>query len=350
MLEIVFGGAAHRDDREFAHGPSDGRGGMVGESGKALPWHAGLDPSVWDVDGNVVWIMRWMAAFPMYVGGIGGSAVFPVIANERLSPNVHRLVVAAPRVAKARRPGQFVIVRARDGAERIPLTIAGVDQAAGHIVLVIQAVGAGTRELVALTPGQAIQDVCGPLGHPTELVETGRAVCVGGGVGTAVVLPIAMALAARGVQVTSIIGGRSREWVICEDELRGAGTVVVCTDDGSHGRKGFVTEALKDVLAAGSIDIVYAVGPVPMMRAVCDITRVAGVKTVVSLNPVMVDGTGMCGGCRVTVGGRVRFACVDGPEFDGHQVDFAQLTSRLSTYKDHEKRAADHACRIGLTP
>ena len=271
-----------------------------------------------------------------------------VLANTVLSPNVNRLVISAPRVAKARQPGQFVIVRLGEGAERLPLTIADVDVAAGSISLVIQAVGKSTKDLVALKVGEVIQDVCGPLGHATELIPSGHALCIGGGVGTAVVMPIAVALGRAKIQVTSIIGGRSKDWVICEQELRSAGEVVVCTDDGSYGRKGFVTEALKDTLAATKIDIVYAVGPVPMMRAVCDITKAAGVKTIVSLNPVMVDGTGMCGGCRVIVGGKVKFACVDGPEFDGHQVDFGVLSARQATYKDFEKRASDHECRIGL--
>ena len=177
-------------------------------------------------------------------------------------------------------------------------------------------------DLVELEPGEAITDIAGPLGQPTELPETGHAVCVGGGVGTAVILPIAQELNARGVAVTSIIGGRSREWVILEEELRRHGEVVACTDDGSYGRPGFVTDALNDALEAGGIDDVFAVGPVPMMRAVSELTRPYGVKTTVSLNAIMVDGTGMCGGCRVTVGGETKFACVDGPEFDGHLVDF----------------------------
>jgi ferredoxin--NADP+ reductase len=271
-----------------------------------------------------------------------------IIANTRLSPNVNRLELEAPLVAKARQPGQFVIVRLGQGHERIPLTIAGVDRAKGSISLVIQAVGYSTKALVALKEGDAIQDVAGPLGHPTELLERGHAVCVGGGVGTAVVLPIAEALAERGVRVTSIIGGRAKEWVICERELAACGQVQPCTDDGSHGRKGFVTDALKELIAAGGVDAVYAVGPVPMMRAVSELTRPSGIHTVVSLNPVMIDGTGMCGGCRVTIGGQVKFACVDGPEFDGHQVDFTALQARLATYKQFERQAEDHACRVGL--
>ena len=272
-----------------------------------------------------------------------------ILAKQQLSPNVTRLDLLAPRIAEIKQPGQFVIVRACVGAERIPLTIADADPAKGTIALVIQAVGKSTRELVALPVGGAILDVAGPLGHPTELIESGRAVCVGGGVGTAVVHPIAQGLHARGVHVTSIIGGRSREWVIFEEELRRLGDVIVCTDDGSYGRKGFVTDAAKEVLEAGGIDIAYAVGPVPMMRAVANLTRPFGVHTVVSLNPVMVDGTGMCGGCRVEIGGETKFACVDGPEFDGHLVDFDLLADRLQTYREFEQRAnacADGQCRI----
>lgn len=274
----------------------------------------------------------------------------PIVSSTQLSPNVTRLVLEAPRIATIRRPGQFVIVRRGPGAERIPLTIADADAAAGTITLVIQAVGKSTNELVALRAGDAITDVAGPLGRATDLVESGHAVCVGGGVGTAVVHPIADALAATGVRVTSIIGGRSREWVIYEEELKRHGRVIVCTDDGSYGRKGFVTEALAEVLAEGPVVAVYAVGPVPMMRAVSEMTRPHAVHTIVSLNPVMIDGTGMCGGCRVSVGGETKFACVDGPEFDGHKVDFKELADRLGTYRQYEQEAVqlqqDHTCRI----
>jgi ferredoxin--NADP+ reductase len=275
-----------------------------------------------------------------------------IVAKAQLSPNVTRLDVVAPRIAQIRKPGQFVIVRRGEGAERIPLTIADADARAGTIALVIQSVGKSTQELVALEPGEAITDIAGPLGHPTELIESGRALCIGGGVGTAVVHPIAQGLHDRGVGVLSIIGGRSKEWVIFEQELGRLGEVTVCTDDGSYGRHGFVTDAAKDALAAGGIDIVYAVGPVPMMRAVGNLTKPLGVRTIVSLNPVMVDGTGMCGGCRVAVGGQTLFACVDGPEFDGHQVDFDLLMDRLSTYRDFEQQSLaackEGACKIGL--
>ena len=276
------------------------------------------------------------------------DVMHPIVATDQLSPNVFRLVVEAPRIAEIRRPGQFVIVRRGPGAERIPLTIADADPTAGTITLIIQSVGKSTADLVELRPGEAIQDIAGPLGSPTELLEHGRAVCVGGGVGTAVVLPIAQELARRGVAVTSVIGGRSREWVILEDELRAAGDVVTCTDDGSYGRPGFVTQALAELLEAGGIDAIYAVGPVPMMRAISEQTRPFEVPTFVSLNAIMVDGTGMCGGCRVTVGGETRYACVDGSEFDGHEVDFAMLADRLSTYRTFEQAANERreACKV----
>lgn len=273
-----------------------------------------------------------------------------ILARQQLSPNVTRLDVLAPRIAHVRQPGQFVIVRLGEHSERIPLTIADADAQNGSISLVIQAVGKSTNELVALQPGESIRNIVGPLGHPTEMIASGHALCIGGGVGTAVVHPIAQGLHQRGVRVTSIIGGRSREWVIFENELRRLGEVVVCTDDGSYGRKGFVTDAARELLAAGGVDIVYAVGPVPMMRAVANLTKPFGVHTIVSLNPVMIDGTGMCGGCRVSLGNETRFACVDGPEFDGHLVNFDELQDRLGTYREFERTATacpPESCRLG---
>jgi ferredoxin--NADP+ reductase len=234
-----------------------------------------------------------------------------------------------------------VIVRRGPGAERIPLTIADVDKAAGTISLVIQAIGASTHELTSLQVGDAITDIAGPLGKPTHLMAGGHAVCVGGGVGTAVAYPIAQALSRSGVKVTSVIGGRSKEWVIYEDELRAVGDVIVCTDDGSYGRPGFVTEALKELVEAGGVDEVFAIGPVPMMRACSELTRPFGVKTTVSLNSIMIDGTGMCGGCRVSIDGKSQYACCDGPEFDGHAVDFRQLADRLNTYREFEQAALE---------
>ena len=272
-----------------------------------------------------------------------------ILAKQILSPNVTRLDVHAPRVAQIRQAGQFVIVHLAEKSERIPLTIADSNPETGSIALVIQAVGKSTNELVALQPGDFIRDLAGPLGHPTEMIAAGHALCIGGGVGTAVVHPIAQSLQRRGVRVTSVIGGRSKEWVIFEKELERYGNVVVCTDNGSYGRKGFVTDAAKDILTTDKVDIVYAVGPVPMMRAVADLTRSLGVHTIVSLNPVMIDGTGMCGGCRVSLGNEIKFACVDGPEFDGHKVNFDELQDRLSTYREFEQKSlacAAENCRI----
>ncbi len=268
--------------------------------------------------------------------------MFTVIRNEVLAPQVHRMVIHAPRVAKARQAGQFVIVRHCGDDERIPLTIADADAAAGTITLIIQAIGAGTQDIVATPVGGHLRDVAGPLGKATEIENLGKVVCVGGGVGTAVLYPLAKALADAGNDVTTIIGGRSAPFVILRDELAAfCKEVLVTTEDGSLGVKGFVTAVLGEMLAdpARKPAAVFAVGPVPMMAAIAKQTQPFGVRTIVSLNPIMVDGTGMCGGCRVTVGGKIKFACVDGPEFDGHEVDFKELSARQNTYKDH-------ACRL----
>jgi ferredoxin--NADP+ reductase len=268
-----------------------------------------------------------------------------VVANERLSADVHRLVVAAPRVAAARRPGQFVILRLGPGAERIPLTITAADATTGAIVLIVQAVGKSTRDLVALQAGDHIEDVAGPLGRPSDLVADGVAVCVAGGVGAAVIHPIAGGLAERGVDVVTIVGARTAASLLLTEEFASIGELIVCTDDGSAGHAGLVTEPLRDLLSTREIGVVYAAGPVAMMRAVADVTRPTRVRTIVSLNPIMVDGTGMCGGCRVTVDGAMRFACVDGPEFDAFGVDFDELADRLGTYAESERAAAAHASR-----
>jgi NAD(P)H-flavin reductase len=263
--------------------------------------------------------------------------MFTVRSNEELAPSVHRMVVEAPRVAKARKPGQFVIVRLKQGAERIPLTIADADPAEGTITLIVQAIGPGTQDIVAEGEGGSIRDVAGPLGKPTEIENFGCVACVGGGVGTAVLFPLAKALAEAGNEVTTIIGGRSEPYVILRDDLAEFSKEVrVTTEDGSLGTKGFVTHELEKMIAdeATRPDAVIAIGPVPMMAAIAEQTRPEGIKTIVSLNPIMVDGTGMCGGCRVTVGDEVKFACVDGPEFDGHEVDFQELASRQNAYKE----------------
>jgi ferredoxin--NADP+ reductase len=267
---------------------------------------------------------------------------YELLENGRLAPATHRLEVAAPRVATAARPGQFVIVRLGPGAERIPLTIAAADAERGVISLVVQAVGKSTGDLVALRPGDMIHDVAGPLGRPSTLVTEGHAVCVAGGVGAAVVYPITRGLRDGGATVTTVLGARSRDRVLLAADLAAHGRVVVCTEDGSDGCRGLVTDALPAVLGDGAA-VVYAAGPVAMMRAVAELTRPLGIRTVVSLNPIMVDGTGMCGGCRVTVGGRMRFACVDGPEFDGHAVDFDELADRLTTYHTFERAALQSA-------
>ncbi|AJE02742.1 sulfide/dihydroorotate dehydrogenase-like FAD/NAD-binding protein [Geobacter pickeringii] len=277
--------------------------------------------------------------------------MFEILENEILAPNLHRLVVKAPRVASARKPGQFVIVRADRGDERIPLTIGDADPAAGTVTLFIQAIGASTRKIVDIPVGGALRDVAGPLGQPTHIEKWGRVACIGGGVGTAVLFPLARALAEAGNEVTTIIGGRSDKYVILADELAAfSSEVLITTEDGSRGRTGFVTHALNDLIAdpARKPAMVVAIGPVPMMRAVAELTRPHGIETVVSLNPIMIDGTGMCGGCRVVVGGESKFACVDGPEFDGHLVDFAGLSDRLTTYRSFEEQARHAAteCRL----
>jgi len=278
--------------------------------------------------------------------------VFEVKSNEQLAPRLHRVVVKAPRVARARKPGQFVIVRHDEGGERIPLTIADADADAGTITLIIQAIGASTQAIAGTPVGGHIRDVAGPLGKPTELENWPVVACVGGGVGTAVLYPLAKALAERGSKVYVIIGARSDDLVILADELGGfVEEVLVTTENGSRGRKGLVTAVLEDMVS-GELprpDAVFAIGPVPMMAAVAEMTRPEEIPTLVSLNPIMIDGTGMCGGCRVSVGGETKFACVDGPEFDGHLVDFRALQQRLRMYHRHERDAVEHAeaCRIG---
>ena len=260
-----------------------------------------------------------------------------ILSKETLAPDVVRFWIDAPVVARKRRPGQFVIIRLREDGERIPLTIADADPSRGAISLIVQAVGKSTFALNAMEAGQAILDVAGPLGLPTK-IEPNRVCCIGGGIGAAVVYPIACGVKAAGGHVVVILGARTRDLIILEDDLRAvAHEMVVTTDDGSYGVHGLVTDALKNLVANGhTFDEVVAVGPLPMMRAVCDVTRPLNLRTIVSLNPIMIDGTGMCGGCRVTVGGEQKFVCVDGPEFDGHQVDFAELSARLKAYREQE--------------
>jgi len=276
--------------------------------------------------------------------------LFAIKKKRLIAPKVVLMEVLAPKIARKRRAGQFVILRVNDTGERFPLTIADSDAEAGTITIIFQIAGKSTALLAALNEGEAIQDVVGPLGRPTHIEKVGHVVCIGGGVGIAPVYPILRAMKEIGNRVTSIISARSKDLLILEEEMRAhSDDLKVATDDGSHGFKGFPTQILQGMMNGGErIDLVVAVGPVPLMRAVCEVTRPRGIPTVVSLNPIMVDGTGMCGGCRVSVGGKTQFVCVDGPEFDGHQVDFDLLSKRLRTYADLERASAEaHKCKIG---
>jgi ferredoxin--NADP+ reductase len=267
------------------------------------------------------------------------SVVYSIRNARFIGPDVKRFEVVAPRVARYWQPGQFVIVRATDDGERIPLTVVEADPGSGTIVLIVQGVGKTTRTLNALSTGDVIPDVAGPLGSPSDIEAFGTVVVIGGGVGTAIAYPTAKALSLAGNRIVAIVGARSADLLILVDELGVvADSVVVTTDDGTAGRAGFVTDALADVVASEPVDRVIAIGPLPMMEAVSALTRPLAIPTIVSLNPIMVDGTGMCGGCRVSVGGETKFACVDGPEFDAHGVDFAMLRMRNRTYCDFERR------------
>jgi len=267
--------------------------------------------------------------------------MYKILEARFIAPDIKLFRIEAPRVARKRQAGQFVIVRVHERGERIPLTIADSDSERGEITIVVQGIGKTTKLLNTLEAGQAVLDVVGPLGRPSEVERFGNVVVIGGGVGLAIAYPTAVALKAAGNHVISILGGRSRDLVILEDEIRAASDeVLITTDDGSYGEKGLVTDALSALIAEGrKVDYVLAIGPIPMMRAVAEVTRPHGIRTVVSLNSIMVDGTGMCGGCRVQVSGQSLFACVDGPEFDAHEVDFGVLTQRNAMYKEAEARA-----------
>ncbi|MFA5038630.1 MAG: sulfide/dihydroorotate dehydrogenase-like FAD/NAD-binding protein [Candidatus Omnitrophota bacterium] len=253
-----------------------------------------------------------------------------------------KIAVYSPDIAAKARPGQFVVLMVREEGERVPLTVVETDTDKGTLALIAQEAGLTTRLLAGLQPGDSLYSLVGPLGHPTEIKKYGRVIFVGGGVGIAEVLPVARAIKGAGNHVTAIIGARAKELLILEQELKAVSDeFVVMTDDGSYGRKGFVTEALKELLEKTKYDLVYAVGPIPMMRAVSVVTKPFEVPTLVSLNAIMVDGTGMCGCCRVSVGKEVKFSCVDGPEFDAGQVDWDELVKRNSIYAEKEK----HICR-----
>ncbi|MFH1419792.1 MAG: sulfide/dihydroorotate dehydrogenase-like FAD/NAD-binding protein [Planctomycetota bacterium] len=270
--------------------------------------------------------------------------MFTIVDARQLASDVKWFKIEAPLVVKHRQPGQFVIIRLDEGGERIPLTIADTDKEAGTIELIVKAIGATTTRLCRLGKGDTIADVMGPLGTPTEIEKVGHAVLVGGGVGTAVIYPLAAELRRIGNYVSSITGGRTKEFVVLEEELKKVSDVVyACTDDGSYGFKGTVADKLVELMndKTRRIGAVYTAGPVPMMKAIAELTRPTGIKTIVSLNPIMVDGTGMCGGCRVSIGKETKFACVDGPEFDGHQVDFTELADRLTAYRDQENVSYD---------
>ena len=277
-----------------------------------------------------------------------------ILSKRQLSGSVFRMDVEAPLVARARKPGQFIILMVDDRlGERIPLTIADADADRGSVTLVFQAVGATTMKLARLEPGDSLAALLGPLGRPTSIrgangEPPGRVVCVGGGIGVAPTYPIAQALKAAGNEVTIIMGARNRGLFVMEEEMRAiAGDrLVLMTDDGSSGRKGLVTEPLKELCARGEVDEVIAIGPPVMMKFCALTTQPFGVKTTVSLNTIMIDGTGMCGGCRVSVGGETKFVCVDGPEFDGHAVDWDQMLARMAAFKPQEMAAKGHVCNL----
>ncbi len=267
--------------------------------------------------------------------------MYKIIEKKLLASQIGLFVIEAPFIAPKRQPGNFIMLRVNPNGERIPITLVDSDSANGTITIIVQGIGKTTKELLTKNEGDALIDVVGPLGNPTPILSEKSVVCIGGGVGTAELLPIARALKNNNCTLYSIIGGRSKELVILEEEMRRCSKeLYITTDDGSYGRKGIVTDPLREMLESNMpIDAVYAIGPLPMMKAVADVTRNKKIKTYVSLNTIMVDGTGMCGGCRVTVGGKMKFACVDGPEFDGHEVDFDELLMRNKTYTESERLA-----------
>lgn len=279
--------------------------------------------------------------------------MYQILHKEKLGPDIWLYRIKAPDVARFRKAGQFVIVRISEDGERIPITISDVDQEEGSVTLIVQAVGKTTLEMSRLNIGDSIPTVTGPLGRPTEIENAGRVLCVGGGIGIAPLYPVAKAMSEAGNHVTSIVGARSANLLILEEEMRNTShELIVTTDDGTRGCRGFVTDSIRNLIDIGErFDLCVAMGPPIMMKCVCDLTREHDIPTIVSLNPIMVDGTGMCGCCRVTVGGSIKFACVDGPEFDGHLVDFDELIARLATYREQERESLEHyssesGCRL----
>lgn len=274
--------------------------------------------------------------------------MFKIVSKRELNPTVTMMDIEAPLVAKKAEAGQFIILRTDEDGERIPLTVAGYDREKGTVKIIFQIVGATTEKLNHKQVGDYLADFAGPLGKPTETEGLKKVCVVGGGVGCAIALPVAQKLHEQGCEVHSIIGFRSKDLVILEDEFAACSDkLTVMTDDGSHGRKGVVTVPLKEAIDAGeNYDEVITIGPLIMMKFVVGVTKPANVKTVVSMNPIMIDGTGMCGGCRLTVGGKVKFACVDGPDFDGFEVDFDEAMKRGAMYRDFERHAYDEACNL----
>ena len=274
--------------------------------------------------------------------------MFKIVRREEMAEGTVILnEIEAPLIARKALPGQFIILKANEDGERIPLTMAETDKEKGTLTIIYMVVGKSTAIFRDLKVGESYQDVIGPLGKATHLEKVGKIICIGGGTGVAVLHPITRALKDVGNDVTCIIGARTKDLLILEDQMRDAShDLRLCTDDGSYGHHGFVTDVMKEILEKEDIKQVVAIGPVPMMKAVSNITKGYGVQTLVSLNPIMVDGTGMCGGCRVTVGGETKFACVDGPEFDGHQVDYDELMLRLQAYLEDEKKCHQDYCTI----
>ena len=274
--------------------------------------------------------------------------MFTIVKKERLNPTVTKMVIDAPYVARKAEPGQFIIFRAHEDSERVPLTIADFDREAGTVTIIYQIVGGSTMELDAMNEGEALCDFVGPLGVATHTEGLKKVAVVGGGVGCAIAYPVTKKLHELGAEVHAVVGFRNKDLVILEDEFRAASDkLVMMTDDGSHGEKGLVTAALEKLIQDGNeYDEVIAIGPLVMMKFVCAVTKKYGVKTVVSMNPIMIDGTGMCGGCRLTVGGETKFACVDGPDFDGHLVDFDEAMKRGSMYREFEQHAREADCNL----
>ena len=277
---------------------------------------------------------------------------YKIVRKDILNPQIFLMEIEAPLVARKAEPGQFIILRTNEYGERVPFTIADFDRDRGTVTIIVQVVGKTTQDMLKMEAGDYLSDFAGPLGQPTELEGIKKVAVIGGGLGTAIAYPQAKKLHALGADVTVITGFRNKDLVILEDELKAVSNkLIITTDDGSNGLQGFVTDRLREEIEAGEkFDKVIAIGPLVMMRAVCGVTKEFDIPTIVSMNPVMIDGTGMCGGCRVIVGGETKFACVDGPDFDGHLIDWQAALNRQQMYKTQEKKCCDEGtCRIGRT-